>query len=108
MNRTRAAIVPLFTVALLVLTTVTYVPAASATTPSYPWTEIRHVVIVMMENHAYDNYFGTYCQTPSPVCLNTSDGIPPGTCVPKNDLNYSQGCVTPFNFTKKNLVTHDL
>jgi phospholipase C len=95
-------------VALLATTTVMSVPSAAGKTLTNKWSKIQHVIILMMENHAYDNYFGTYCQTTSSVCPNTSAGIPPGTCVPKNDMNYSQGCVKPFNFTAKNLTTVDL
>ena len=43
---------------------------------------IQHVVVVFMENHAYDNYFGTYCLVLGPDCNSTANGIPPGTCVP--------------------------
>jgi len=48
---------------------------------------IKHVIIITQENHAFDNYFGTY---PGAV------GIPPGACEPKSLTNASKGCVAPF------------
>ncbi|HYB22539.1 MAG TPA: alkaline phosphatase family protein [Solirubrobacteraceae bacterium] len=60
-----------------------FAPAAQAA-PSEGIHKIQHVVIIMQENHSFDNYFGTY---PG------ADGIPAGTCVPDPD---SGGCVTPF------------
>src|SRR5215471_13151373 len=38
-------------------------------------TPIQHIVVLMQENHTFDNYFGTY---PG------ADGIKPGTCMPVN------------------------
>ncbi|MCI4367456.1 MAG: hypothetical protein L3K08_06860, partial [Thermoplasmata archaeon] len=107
-DRTRNVVVAILTVALLATTAIAYVPSAAAAAHANPWSKIRHVVILMMENHSFDNYFGTYCQSTSIHCPNTTDGIPKGTCVPMNDLNVSQGCVAPFNFTQKNLTTVDL
>jgi phospholipase C len=69
---------------------------------------IDHIVVIMMENHDYDNYFGTYCQATGPYCMGTAAGIPPGTCVPKNPLDTSQGCIRPYPFTKANLTTEDI
>lgn len=69
-------------------------------------THIDHIVIVTMENHAYDNFFGTYCQAISKYCPDVGQGIPSGTCVPLNPNNVTKvkarGCVTPFAFTAKN------
>jgi phospholipase C len=64
--------------------------------------KIQHIVLVVLENHAYDDYFGTYCQSISTVCPHVAAGIPSGTCVPLNPANLSSGCVRPFNFTAKN------
>lgn len=65
---------------------------ALAQTPSgpdaAPSTPIEHVVVLMQSNHSFDNYFGTY---PG------ADGIPPGTCLPRNRLNPNPAdCVAPF------------
>lgn len=63
---------------------------------------IDHIVYVVLENHAYDNYFGTYCQVKSSLCPNAAIGIPSGTCVPYNPAVSGGPCITPFNFTGKN------
>ena len=54
--------------------------------------KIKHVVIIMQENHSFDNYFGTYPH---------ADGIPglaghPGKvpCIPAPELHH---CVKPFH-----------
>lgn len=68
--------------------------------------QIDHVVIIMMENRAYDNYFAGYCLQRNSYCNSTAAGIPAGECV--QQMNVSGGCVTPYNFTAKNLSTPDL
>ncbi|MCI4372694.1 MAG: hypothetical protein L3K02_03520 [Thermoplasmata archaeon] len=60
---------------------------------------IQHIVVIMMENHAYDSFFGNYCQTGGAYCPNTTNGIPPGTCVPLTPTNPTAGCTVPYNFT---------
>jgi phospholipase C len=65
---------------------------AQATTPQTPantptTTPIKHFIVLMQENHSYDNYFGAYPR---------GDGIPAGTCQPKNLKHPDQGCVKPF------------
>jgi phospholipase C len=50
-------------------------------------TPIKHFVVLMQENHSYDNYFGTYPK---------GDGTPPDTCQPVNLKDSSKGCVKPF------------
>ncbi|MGD0250239.1 MAG: hypothetical protein ABSB97_05060, partial [Thermoplasmata archaeon] len=35
---------------------------------------IDHVVVIFMENHAYDNYFATYCLAIGPDCSETASG----------------------------------
>jgi phospholipase C len=73
---------------------------------------VDHIIYVVMENHAFDNLFGTYCQKVSKLCPNAVDGIPPGTCVPLYPTNVSSPCEKPFNFTAANwtvggLMPHD-
>jgi phospholipase C len=63
---------------------------------------IDHIVLVILENHAFDNYFGTYCTTVGKYCSSTSNGIPNGTCVPLNPAKPQSGCVRPFPFTPAN------
>jgi phospholipase C len=60
-------------------------PARSAA----PTTPIKHFIVLMQENHSFDNYFGTY---PG------ADGIPAGTCMPIDPAKRRRGgCVTPFH-----------
>jgi len=61
--------------------------AAPASGASEPATPIRHFVVLMQENHSFDNYFGTY---PG------ADGIPRGTCMPLRPSHPSGPCVRPF------------
>lgn len=52
-------------------------------------TPIKHFIVLMQENHTFDNYFGTY---PG------ADGIPAGTCVPIVPTNAKHiTCVEPFH-----------
>jgi phospholipase C len=59
-----------------------FVPPA---TRAQPATRIEHFIVLMQENHTFDNYFGTY---PG------ADGIPPDACMP--DVS---DCVRPFHIT---------
>lgn len=70
-----------------------FAPAAFPVASTFP---ISHVVFLMMENHAYDNYFGVYCQKVNRFCPLTGNGIPPGTCVPTVPGNQSSPCIKPF------------
>jgi phospholipase C len=73
------------------LASLLFVPSASAASPvaaPTPTTPIQHVVVLMQENHTFDNYFGTY---PG------ADGIPAGVCMPRDPANPSAGCVTSYH-----------
>jgi hypothetical protein len=61
------------------------VALALAAAPA-PATPIEHFVVLMQENHSFDNYFGTF---PG------ADGIPPGTCMPVG--RDRRPCVRPFH-----------
>jgi phospholipase C len=83
--------------------------SASATEPPpLTWAQlgfmehIDHIVYVVLENHAYDSYFGTYCQQTSPLCPYAASGIPAGTCVPYKVKQPNGPCIRPFNFTDAN------
>ncbi|MCI4330734.1 MAG: hypothetical protein L3K19_02660 [Thermoplasmata archaeon] len=65
-------------------------------------THIKHIVVLMMENHAYDNYFGTYCPVKGTYCRNVADGEPANLCVPLDPNNTKAGCAKPFPFTPVN------
>jgi phospholipase C len=65
-------------------------------------TPIKHFLVLMQENHSFDNYFGTY---PG------ADGIPEGTCMPiDNSRAPNRGptttaeCVEPFHLGGKGIV----
>ncbi|GBD21384.1 Phospholipase C 3 [bacterium HR28] len=62
-----------------------------------PNTPIRHFIVLMQENHTFDNYFGTY---PG------ADGIPPDTCMPVDPTDPASECVEPFHIG--NLPIEDL
>jgi phospholipase C len=72
-------------IALLALAAAAALPTAAAA-QNLPATPIRHLVVLMQENHSFDNYFGTY---PG------ADGLPPGTCLPKSFEDAKLGCVRP-------------
>ena len=47
--------------------------ASAAQSENDPNTPIEHFIVVMQQNHTFDNYFGTY---PG------ANGIPEGVCMP--------------------------
>lgn len=79
-------------VSLLLLVSVAPVRATTPTTV----TPIQHVIVIVQENHAFDNYFGTYptangtLVTPITSELPGVNGIPNGLCLP-----YGNGCISP-------------
>jgi phospholipase C len=59
-------------------------------------TPIKHFIVLMQENHSFDNYFGTY---PG------ADGIPPGTCMPVDPVDDPFGdCIKPFPLEGRAIV----
>ena len=70
-------------------------PVAKA--ESTPRTPIRHFVMLMQENHSFDNYFGTY---PG------ADGIPAGVCMPVHPGKPANGCVKPHHLAAGPLPDH--
>ena len=67
---------------------------ADATTP------IQHLVVLLQENHTFDNYFGTF---PG------ADGIPAGTCMPVDSSSPAGSqCVTPFHIGSNDVALGDL
>jgi phospholipase C len=67
--------------------------ASSAQSENDPKTPIEHFIVVMQQNHTFDNYFGTY---PG------ANGIPEGVCIPltASDPKNKQ-CVTPYEITNQ-------
>jgi phospholipase C len=71
-------------------------------------THIDHIVVIMMENHAYDNLFGTYCQTVGPYCSGSSIGVNDSVCLPVNLKKPLGPCVHPYAFNASQLSSTDL
>jgi len=68
-----------------------------------PQTNIKHVVVVIQENHTFDNHFGRYCTAPAgsnPAC---NDG--PGCCEAAPDKDPSG--VTPRDLTDLEMQFYD-
>jgi phospholipase C len=64
------------------------VRAETSSTDHQPTTPIQHMVVLMQENHSFDNYFGTY---PG------ADGIPSDTQMPVDPNNPAAGYVVPWH-----------
>ena len=61
---------------------------AVAQSQDEPNTPIKHFIVIMQQNHTFDNYFGTY---PG------ANGIPNGTCVPISlTVEHNKQCIVPF------------
>ncbi len=60
-------------------------------------TPIKHVIVIMQENHSFDNYFGTYPTANGTLVnditakLQRVNGIPRRICLP-----YRTGCLSPY------------
>lgn len=76
-------------------------PAKSQTQLQLFDSHIKHIVVVVLENHAFDNEFGTYCQAKGKYCPSTVVGYPAGLCAPLNPSSAS-ACVKPWPFTRAN------
>ena len=87
-------------------TPIIYEEVSRSATPSGWQDPIQHIVVLLMENRPYDNYFGTYCTQIGPNCPEMGDGIPPGTCVPYDPQKGAQPCIRPFPSSQ--LWTNDL
>ncbi|HSD84761.1 MAG TPA: alkaline phosphatase family protein, partial [Anaerolineae bacterium] len=62
---------------------------ADASQAPKPNTPIEHFIVLMQENHTFDNYFGTY---PG------AEGFPAGTCMPVDPtIKGSTDCVKPYH-----------
>ena len=70
-------------------------PAHADTRPAQSQlnTPIEHFIVLMQQNHTFDNYFGTY---PG------ADGIPADTCIPMNLAKPGKNsCVKPYHIGEK-------
>jgi len=58
-----------------------------------PKTQIEHFIVLMQENHTFDNYFGTY---PG------AEGIPEGVCMPVDPFDAANTeCIEPFHIRER-------
>jgi phospholipase C len=69
-------------------------PTAQNSLVAQPKTPIQHIVIIMQENHAFDNMFGVFPNVQSQYALSMTD------CVPKNLTDSSAGTICPFSANK--------
>ena len=71
-------------------------PTRSRPATQMPTTPIEHFIVLMQQNHSFDNYFGTY---PG------ADGIPAATCMPqKPDDTQDTACVKPFHIGERTIA----
>jgi len=63
---------------------------AAAQSENEPTTPIEHFIVVMQQNHTFDNYFGTY---PG------ANGIPNEVCMPVTLEEPAKECIIPYEIT---------
>ena len=69
------------------------VHAETSDQKTVPNTPIEHLVVLMQENHTFDNYFATY---PG------ADGVPAGTCIPIDPFDpENTSCVESYHIGDK-------
>ncbi|MEM0117493.1 MAG: alkaline phosphatase family protein [Conexivisphaerales archaeon] len=87
---------------ILILITMTFPQSTLAAETQTP---ISHLIVIMQENHSFDNYFGTYptangtISAPIASQLEPVNGIPNGTCLP-----YGRSCIKPYYADASNTV----
>ena len=72
----------------MVLLSTSLIPVVAAAQEPKTHTPIQHLIVVMQQNHTFDNYFGTY---PG------ADGIPANICLPSNLADKNSTCIQPFH-----------
>lgn len=73
---------------ILVLSITGMSRVSAAQSGNGPNTPIKHFIVIMQQNHTFDNYFGTY---PG------ANGVPEGVCVPISLADEkNKQCVAPF------------
>jgi phospholipase C len=81
----------LFSLIVLMILLAGVPQATSAQAENDPNTPIEHFIVVMQQNHTFDNYFGTY---PG------ANGIPDGVCMPTSLSDpKTEECVAPYEIT---------
>ncbi len=81
---------------LMTLLFISALPQVAISSHPSQATPVQHIVIIMQENHSFDNYFGTYPTANGTLVDNITsrltpvNGIPEGVC-----LTYNTGCISP-------------
>jgi len=78
----------IITILIAILATSQLAPAQAAANQAPTKTPIQHFVVLLQENHSFDNYFGTY---PG------ADGFPPGLKIPVDPKKPEAGFVEPWH-----------
>ncbi len=93
----------LFVLFVLIVPMFGITPASAQSGGGKTATPIQHFIVVMQQNHTFDNYFGTY---PG------ANGIPKNTCIPTSLSQQGGGpCVAPFklaNYPMSDLAHSDI
>ena len=82
---------------LTILFLILLMNSAKIASASQTSTPIAHVIIIVQENHSFDNVFGTYPTANETIKDNITtqlepvNGLPSGVCLP-----YTNGCVSPY------------
>ncbi|MDV3278137.1 MAG: hypothetical protein LYZ69_06695 [Nitrososphaerales archaeon] len=59
-------------------------------------TPIKHVIVIMQENHSFDNYFGTYPTANGTLVNNVTSKLEPVNGIPDHVcVQYGRGCLSP-------------
>ncbi len=97
----RKVVFPIFIALILILLEVRPAISQVGGNPQQPATPIEHFVMVMQENHSFDNYFGTY---PG------ADGFPEGLKMPVDPNDPNAGTVEPWHIGKASItdLSHSL
>lgn len=89
--RSYKKLVPLFVFVALLVPSFGTAQVSAFQSESETNTPIKHFIVVMQQNHTFDNYFGTY---PG------ANGIPDGTCMPVSLTNQGNpACIAPYEIT---------
>jgi phospholipase C len=82
-------ITPLFLLFILLLSISSIGSAYASSSDNETSTPIQHLIVVMQQNHTFDNYFGTY---PG------ANGIPANTCMPVSlSDKQNTSCISPYD-----------
>jgi phospholipase C len=97
----RRGLLALMLIFILLTAQLSPVQAADGPQAKQTKTPIEHFIVLLQENHTFDNYFGTY---PG------ADGIPPNVNMPIDPANPGAGYVSPWHLGNTTLtdLSHSL